>query len=243
MANKILCGVTELTFWAGMVIGLLFSLVLEVSAHDFWVERKGKELWLVYGHGDHREAVDPAKVKILKAFGPTGGEIGIRWERRGKELLLQPVEPPSWIFVEVDNGYWSKTIYGWKNLPKRKASRVVEANRAFSYSKALMAWGDGLRNPLGSAQLDIVLTRNPYELKAGDSLPIQVFYQGKPVPGVEIEGRDHQVVATTDNDGIAKVRVRQGWQLISASHKAPIKDDPDADSLSLTATLTFEVEK
>ncbi len=174
---------TRKNLWIFIAMGLLFILVPEVSAHDFWIDRKGKEFLLVFGHGDQRMEFDFSEVKAVKAFGPGGGEIEVRVERKGKGkgLLLQPVESPSWILAEIDNGYWSKTIYGWKNLPKRKASRVVEAIRSFYYSKALMAWNDALQNPISRAQLDIVLLKNPYELKAGASLPIKVFYQGKPV--------------------------------------------------------------
>jgi uncharacterized GH25 family protein len=85
--------------------------------------------------------------------------------------------------------------------------------------------------------------KNPYGLKAGDSCPIQVFFRGKPINGAEVEGRDHKIIATTDKEGIAGIRIARGNQLISVSHKEPIKDDPDADYMSLTATLTFEVEK
>jgi nickel transport protein len=230
-----------------IALGLLFLVVPEVSAHDFWIDRKGKEFLLIYGHGDNREEFDFSKVKAVKAFGPGGGEIEVRMDKKGKGkgkgLLLQPVESPSWMFAEIDNGYWSKTIYGWKHLPKRKASRVVEAIRSFYYSKALMAWNDAMQSPTGNAQLDIVLLKNPYELKAGASLPIKVFYQGKPIAGVEVEGRDHEVISTTDKDGIAGIRLTRGKHLISASYKEPLKDDPDADYLSCTATLTFEVEK
>ena len=236
---------TRKNLWIFIAMGLLFILVPEVSAHDFWIDRKGKDFLLVYGHGKERMEFDYSEVKAVKAFGPGGGEIEVRMEKKGKGkgLLLQPVESPSWIFAEIDNGYWSKTIYGWKNLPKRKASRVVEANHSFYYSKALMSWNNALQNPVSSAQLDIVLLKNPYELKAGDSLPIKVFYQGKPVGGVEVEGRDHAIISTTDKDGIAGIRLTRGQQLISASHKEPLKDDPDADYLTCTATLTFEVEK
>ena len=86
----------------------------------------------------------------------------------------------------------------------------MEAIRSFYYSKALIAWNDALQNPISIAQLDIVLLKNPYELKAGDSLPIKVFYRGKPLAGVEIEGRDHEIISTTDKDGIARVRMMQG---------------------------------
>jgi hypothetical protein len=35
----------------------------------------------------------------------------------------------------------------------------------------------------------------------------------------------------------------KGHQLITVTHKEPLKDDPDADYLSVTATLTYEVTK
>jgi hypothetical protein len=120
---------------------------------------------------------------------------------------------------------------------------VVEAIHSFYYSKALVSWSDALQSPLNSAQLDIALLRNPFELKAGDSLPIKVFYRGKPIAGVEVEGRDHEIFSTTDKEGMAKVRMIRGHQLISLSHKEPVTNDPDADYLSFTATLSFEVGK
>jgi nickel transport protein len=243
MRNKTILPETLRIPWIFIALGLLLALVPEVSAHDFWIDQRGKEFLLIFGHGDQREEFDASKVKAVKAFGPGGGEIEVRREKKDKGLLLQPVEPPSWIFAEIDNGYWSKTIYGWRNLPKRKASRVVEAMHSFYYSKALMTWSDALRSPVTSAQLDIVLLKNPFELKAGDSLPIKVFYRGNPVAGVEVEGRYHEIVSTTDKDGMARVRMIGGHQLISVDHKEPVKDDPDADYLSLTATLSFEVEK
>jgi nickel transport protein len=229
--------------WIFFSLGLGFIFLPEAGAHDFWIDRRGTEFLLIYGHGDQREEFDPSKIKTVKAFGPGGTEIEVRSEGKEKALLLHPVAMPSWVYVVIDNGYWSKTIYGWKNLPKRKASRVVEAIRSFCYSKAMVSWSASLQNPLGSAQLDIVLPQNPYELKAGESLPIRVFFKGQPAAGLEIEGRDHETVATTDRDGGAKVRLLQGRQLFSVSRKEPLKDDPDADFLSCTATFTFEAGK
>jgi nickel transport protein len=229
--------------WIFIAMGLLLALVPEVCAHDFWMDQSGQGFLLVFGHGDQREEFDSSKVKTVKAFGPEGREIEVRREMKGKGLFLQPLERPSWIYAEIDNGYWSKTIYGWKNLPKRKASRVVEAIHSFYYSKALMTWSEALQSPVSSAQLDIVLLKNPFEFKTGDSLPIKVLLRGKPVASVEVEGRDHDVVSTTDKDGLATVRIVGGPQLISVDVKEPIKDDPDADHMSFTSTLTFEVGK
>jgi uncharacterized GH25 family protein len=92
-------------------------------------------------------------------------------------------------------------------------------------------------------KLDIIPLKNPFELKAGDILPIKVFFQGTPLPGETIEGSEHNKVATTDKDGVASVQLIKGYQVIKVAHKERIKDDPDADFLSVTTTLTFEVKK
>ncbi|HXZ35842.1 MAG TPA: DUF4198 domain-containing protein [Thermodesulfobacteriota bacterium] len=222
---------------------LLLALVPGAWAHDFWVEQSGKDLLLIFGHGDQREEFDISRVTAIKAFSSGGGEIEVRKEKKGKGLLLQPGEPPSWVWVGIDNGYWSKTIYGWKNLPRRKASRVVEANRSICYAKALLSWNDALLRPAGEALLDIALLENPWGMKAGDLLPFKVFFRGKATPGIPVEGRDHETVATTDKDGNGRVRMDKGRHLLSVSYREPAKDDPDADFITYAATLTFEVGK
>ncbi len=214
-----------------------------VFAHDYWIEKRGDDFMLVFGHGSQRSEFDASKVKTLKAFDNQGREMGVTKEKKGTEILLKPEGQPSLLFVEVDDGYWSKTIYGWKNLPKRKASRVVESTRSFYYSKALLSWNETLQRPLSDARLDIIPLQDPKNLKAGDLLPLRVLYQGNPISGVEVEGGDHQKVATTDREGVAKVRLSKGHHLFSVNYREPLKNDPDADTLSITATLTFEVTK
>lgn len=225
-----------------LLILILFIPTL-LLAHDFWIEKKDSEWLLVFGHGTKREEFDLSKVKIIKAFDLHGKEIHVSREKRPTGLFLKTDQPPSLLFAEVDNGYWSKTIYGWKNLPKRKASRVVEANRSIFYSKALLSWSEAASKPLSESGLDLIPLENPFELKAGALLPIKVLYQGKPMAGVDVEGGDHQKLSTTDKDGVARITLKKGPQILSISHKEPLKNDPDADSLNLTSTLTFEVIK
>lgn len=222
-----------------------FLLIFPSSAHahDFWIEKKGNELLLVFGHGVKREEFDPSKLKNIKAFDLNGKEIEVNREKRAPVLLLRTDQPLFLLFAEIDNGYWSKTIYGWKNLPKRKASRVVEANRSIFYSKALLLWGEAASKPLSDSRLDLIPLSNPFELKTGSLLPIKVFYQGKPITGVEVEGGDHQKLSTTDKNGIAKIPIKKGHYLLSVTIKEPLKNDPDADYLNITSTLTFEVTK
>lgn len=231
---------------AGMLTLAVAALVLappSASAHEFWIEQKGTDLVLVYGHGTHREDFDQARVKTVKAFDSRGKAVEVRKEKMGKGLLLRGAENPAIVAVEIDNGYWSKTIYGWKNLPKRQASRVVEAMRSFNYSNTLASWPESAPALLGGVGLAIVPLKNPFEMKAGESLTFRVTYQGKPLQGAAVEGADHDTVATTDKDGVARVKLLKGHNVITLTHKEPLKDDPDADLLSVTATLSFEVRK
>ncbi|KJU87737.1 hypothetical protein MBAV_000069, partial [Candidatus Magnetobacterium bavaricum] len=55
-----------------------------------------------------------------------------------------------------------------------------------------------------------------------------------------LEGQSHNILATTDSDGIAMVKLSKGGMVIAIDHKERLKDDPDADYLSITATLSFE---
>jgi cobalt/nickel transport system permease protein len=224
------------------LLALLFLPVLS-EAHEFWIEQKGKEFTVVFGHGTQREEFDVGKIKQVKAFDGDGKPITVSQEKKGKDIFLRPSENPALMVAEIDNGYWSKTIYGWKNLPKRKASRVVEALRSLNYSKVLLSWGDGIQKPLEAVALAIIPLKNPFQMKPGEILPVKIIHQKKPLADVEVFGNDHAKVGTTDPEGIAKVLLSKGHQLITVTYKEALKDDPDADYLSVTSTLTFEVMK
>jgi len=233
-------GITKL-----IIFCLLTAAILTVgvaSAHDYWIEKKGSSYIILYGHGEQRTEYDPAAVKKITVFNADGKPVEFRKDMQGKVLMIQPAGSAAVIIVQLDSGYWSKTIYGWKNLPKRKASRVVEALHSYHYSKSIISWGESVRQPTTGIKLDIVPKNNPFDLKAGEALPLIVYFGGKPLAGATIEG-DHEKVAVTDKDGAAKVPLKKGRQLLTVERKEPIKGDPDADFMSVTTTLTFEVTK
>jgi cobalt/nickel transport system permease protein len=225
------------------VVTAVLASTGSASAHEFWIEQKGRDFVLIYGHGTHREDFDPGKVKTVKAFDGRGKIVDLKKEKKEKALFLSTAETPAVVVVEIDNGYWSKTIYGWKNLPKRQASRVVEALRSFNYSSTLVSWGENAPMLLSGTGLAIVPLKNPFDMKAGDSLAFKVSYQGKPLLGARVEGADHDTVATTDKDGVAQVKLSKGHNVITLTHKEPLRNDPEADFLSVTATLSFEVRR
>lgn len=236
--------VTGMKSSASVMAALILLFFASASqAHDFWIEQKGQDLAVVFGHGAQREEFDPAKIKSVRVLDSQGKEISAQKEKKDKSLVVKASGQPAAIVAEIDNGYWSKTIYGWKELPKRKASRVVEAVRSLFYTKAIISWSEAVQAASGGARLDIMPLKNPFDLKPGDPLPLQILLGGRPLPGAEAIGPDHAKLGTAGKEGIVKVPLARGFNLVTVEHKEALKDDPDADALHLTATLTFEVKR
>ena len=221
----------------------LWTLPTHLWAHDFWIEMKGEELLIVYGHGTQRLEFDSAQVKGIKVFDLQSKEMNAQREKKKGGVLINTEGRPSLLFAEIDHGYWSKTIYGWKNLPKRQASRVVESIRSFYYTKAIFSWNETVQKAIPQAKLDILPLENPFELKSGDLFSLRVLHLGKPISGLDVEGGDHQKQSVTDKEGVGKVKLVKGHQVISVNYKESVKNDPDADFVTMTSTLTFEVTK
>jgi nickel transport protein len=114
--------------------------------------------------------------------------------------------------------------------------------RSYDYCKSILSWGAAAQKPVEGVKLDLVPQENPFDLKAGDTLPVKVVYGDKPLAGAEVEGDDEKVT-TTDSEGIARVPLKKGRIVISVDHRVPLTDDPDADFVSVTTTLTIEVPK
>jgi uncharacterized GH25 family protein len=120
---------------------------------------------------------------------------------------------------------------------------VVEAIRQLFYTRALFSWTDSVQAPVSGHTIAIVPAQNPFTLRPGNSLPVKVLYNGNPLSGAEVDGGEHNALGKTDKDGMIKIPVIAGVNLLSVEHKEKIKDDPDADALDETATLTFEVKQ
>ena len=229
---------------AALLVAVILLLQASIaSAHDYWIEQKGEGLMLVFGHGSQRLDFEVEKATSLKAFDAQGKELTVQKEKKGKGLLLKISGQPALVTAVVDNGYWSKTIYGWKEEPKRKASRVVEAIRQLFYTMALISWTDEAQKPASGHNIAIIPLQNPFTMKTGDSLSVKVLYDGTPLPNAEVNGGEHDALGKTNAEGVINVPMANGVNLLSIEHKEKIKNDPDADILDETATMTFEVKR
>ncbi|MBI5252094.1 MAG: DUF4198 domain-containing protein [Desulfomonile tiedjei] len=233
---------------------LLFLLVAvtlqQASAHDAWFIPKDAGLTVAYGHGEKLDPYDPAKVKDAKGYDRKGQPVAVQMVAAKESASISSKEKPAIVTALFDGGYGVKTADGWQKLTKREAQgkySIVEALKSQKYSKAILTPCDTCTKPVGLA-FEIVPEKDPFSVKPGDALPLSVILNGKAIEGAVVKtseaahsGAKDQL--KSDKDGKANVVVgKPGFQLIVASYKTPLKDDPDADVLSLSTSLTFETK-
>ncbi len=224
----------------------LFLCLLPVLSwgHDLWIEREGTLHTLVYGHAHERSEHEGAKkldykpevVQQAACYDTSGRRVNAQWVK-GYPTTLQGDCAASWFFTS--SGYWSKTPYDSKNLPKHKVDRVIDSWFSAQGVKRIDRWDTGLAQPL-THELELVPLDNPLLHKPGDKLQLRAWYQDKPAAGVTVAyfGKPRGV---TDADGNIDIRLRNpGFQLIQASIELP-RSDGKADKTVYASTLQFDL--
>lgn len=212
-------------------------------AHGLWIERGGALHTLAYGHersaheGEKTLEYKPEIVKQGTCFSAAGQEIAADLGR-GYPATLKGDCAASWFLTS--SGYWSKTPYGTKNLPKNEAGAVIDSWLSVEGIKRIDQWGAGLSQAL-TRNLELVPRDNPLKLQAGDKLRLRAWFQGKPAAGVTVAyfGKPRGV---TDSEGQVNIRLRNsGFQLIQASLDLPLNDGR-ADKTVHGSSLQFEIQ-
>jgi len=96
--------------------------------------------------------------------------------------------------------------------------------------------------------LELLPEKNPYGLEPGDTLPVRLLLEGKPLSGTLVQALLHgdpaaKAAARTDGDGRARLRLRRGgFWMIKAVEMGPAPQGVGADWQSLWASLTFDTE-
>ena len=212
------------------------------QAHDLWIERSASLHTLVYGHerSGHEGAkaleYKPGNVKEAACYNAAGQEIKAE-QGRGFPATLKGDCAASWFLAS--SGYWSKTPYGTKNLPKNEAGAVIDSWLSVEGVKRIDQWGSGLERAL-TRNLELVPQDNPLKLQAGDKVRLRAWFQGKPASGVTVAyfGKPRGV---SDGEGKVNIRLQNpGFQLIQGSLELPLNDGK-ADKAVHASSLQFEI--
>jgi nickel transport protein len=220
---------------------LLLAHSPDSVAHDAWIEIEGPGHAIRYGHPDKIEAYDSTKVKGVAALDERAKPVKTRVETSADHATVMPGAPASLLLLDFDNGYWSKTADGWKNKPRTEVSDATESSHSLKFGKTVLVWGPAVTKPTRQ-RLEIVplSARVPRE---GESLAVQVLFEGKPLAGASIGNGQHdkENPLSADAAGKASLAIHKGTQMIVASHKVAL-DRPEAEKESLAANLRFNAQ-
>lgn len=221
---------------------LLIFVAFSAQAHDLWLEKSGKHLTLYQGHRHSAHA----GADTLD-YGPSFVSSATCLDARGNKRPLAVVGTAPWtasgdcaaLSLEISSGYWSKTPWETRNVPKTEAPGAIRSWLSKDSLKRIEQWAAPFAQPLGDG-LEIVPTHDPFALKPGDKLVVRVFLAGRPQANVLVAYHG-EARGTTDPDGRIAIRLRHGGvQLISASVERPLADGK-ADVEIRAATLQFDL--
>jgi uncharacterized GH25 family protein len=128
-----------------------------------------------------------------------------------------------------------------------------EAREIFSRcAKSLIRYGTPPTNAQADRALgftlELVAEKNPYTLQAGQDLPINLTYQGRPLAGTLVIAMNRanpmaKISARTDAKGHVSFRVPEdGTWLIKAVHMIQAPAGSNAEWESFWASLTFQLK-
>jgi uncharacterized GH25 family protein len=202
-------------------------------AHDYWLKPDGSgAAVLIYGHADDSEPYKAEVIKAVSGWATDGAKKEVTKTFAKDQLKLSGSGVTTWA-VEIDNGYWTKTIQGWKNVSKRQRAKYIKSTWDRHFAKLVDAKN---ADQLVGHPLEIVLTSVSATKVEG-----KVLLRGKPAVGVPIE-RDHKKLGTTDANGQFTTKPKgPGLMVLSARQQEKIEGNADADLLNLDATLTVKI--
>jgi len=212
---------------------------LPAQAHDAWSEARGAGYAVVFGHDGKLEEYAPAKVRQLVAVDANGAPLKVAQAATAGGVTFTVAGKPALVTLDYDNGFWTRTTEGQKNLPKNEVVGALSASHAVKFGKTVYAWGPAATRARGQ-ELEIV-PLSASAPAAGKPVEVQVLWKGKPLAGATVTRviGGPEVSARSDAAGKAALPALAGKQVLSVSHKQDLANDPRADVLSASANLVF----
>jgi nickel transport protein len=227
-----------------MFIVLLFART--ASAHHFWIEKESDRFKVSWGHYPEVQPYEPERIKEARAFDMKGKAVTLERKNEKDKVYFLSKQEVSVMTISSEGGFLVITPEGRKKITKREAQKagvqVIDSVYYSQYAKSLFGYSNAAKKPAG-VKFEIVPLKNPFVLQHGESLPVRVYFDGKPADGVTVEINNSKETMKTDTGGIAHVKMSEkGLQSIIAKKRMPAKDNPDADYLSFTTALSFELK-
>jgi uncharacterized GH25 family protein len=240
------------------IAAALLALVVDARAHQPWVladeGRVGIQektaIRVYFGHAfPEAELLDGGRLATIVLSSPSGSMMRIA-PKGAVPFETPPLgEPGTWVIgVEQARGYWTKTPDGGRPLPLPDVEEAVRCSYSGNAAKTLVQVGEGGNPDVDRAlghRLEILPRVDPARLAAGDSVPIEVRFDGVPHAGPLIafhaaSGDEPYAMVETNLSGQAAIELNgHGPWMLLALAEIPYPDPTVCDVEAFHATLTF----
>ena len=242
----------------------LLSTITRAHAHEYWVsalDPKDGIVKALIGYGHKFPQCDPIAEDRLHLFLPlelVTHDGLLPMEQAGENYAYQKrldIKKRTYMVIgSCEPSFWSKGPGGWKEKDRLQRPDATHVREAIKCAKTILnVQGASNLNlvskPVGQ-RLEIVPRVNPAIVGVGDSFPVQVLYEGKPVKTACVEATfsgfsDKGYMAfkgNTDLKGrISIIPLKPGLWIAKVKHTVDYPDKLKADKIVMVSTLTFNI--
>ena len=232
-----------------LLLAMLTTVATPLTfAHGVWVAQRIGEPTIILGEAAIDDAYNPDNLTYVQAYDTTAQELDLPMNKHEKNVSFGTGAEYGSMAIVFDNGYWTEQANGtWVNKSK---DEVKDGKRSGHYIKTALNIAEKGQLPsldqLKALPLVILPEDDVTDTDAGDTIDVVVYFEGKPLADVKIEGdfinAEGTVSAETNEHGKASIEVRNdGLNVIEASYTvdAPEQDKAKGDKIGYTATLSF----
>lgn len=243
--------------------GLVLAWPTLAAAHLFWLVpdrdqvAPGEKVKVEVGFGHQfpgERDLKPGQLHWLKVLDPQGREVAVQ-QLSHYQYEFTPPTPGSYrVLAELKPGFVSRTPAGMKLGTKKEVPGAEYSFHFIFQAQAVVQAGEGKFQPWPAEPSGLALLpqKSPVGLTPGAELPLQVQFNGQPLPGAKIE-----IVGETDKDthqpglpplvtdaqgqAVFKVPGPGNWLLV-AGHKLPYPDRQVSDEIFYRQFLFLRVK-
>jgi len=242
---------------------LLTWIATSAQAHMLWLNASdytpeaGETVWIEIGWG-HKyprdQVMTEGRLERVYAIDAKGQELPVEKIFPSFYKFTPPTKGAYQIVGKLKSGFLSITTDGHKLGNKKNVSNVVSCFQYLMNAKALIEVGGNKKgfSRQTAEPLEILPLKDPGSLAVGDTLPVKIVFEGKPLAGAksqctytgyEADKEKHWAVEKeSDSKGIVQVQLNsKGQWLFKTSHTTPYPDKSEADEYSYRTSLTIGI--
>jgi uncharacterized GH25 family protein len=247
---------------------ILFCLMTLFAASGVWAHM----LWLnvdnyqpdvgeaihieiAWGHKFPKdEIIKKERLKCISALDPMGNMVPLKEVSEGQYELTVKQKGAYLVSAQINPGVYTKTTDGFKMQTKKGLKNAIQCVSYDMRTKAIIIVGGQVKGLSRNTDdlLDIIPLESPNWLQGGGSLPVKVFFQGKPLfreylyatyAGFSNANETYAFASMLNKEGQTSIKtLEKGVWLVKIPYKLAYPDPKECDEYYYCSTLTFEIK-